>query len=52
VTRFYALTGGAVTVGALSTATAPDVPWWGHLLMNLLAVALAFFGGAARVKRR
>lgn len=44
--KSYALTTASLAVGA--GATAPDVPWWGQLLMAIVATALAFFGGAAR----
>lgn len=37
---------GSATGAALASSTLPpDVPWWGHLLIQLFAVALAFFGG-------
>jgi hypothetical protein len=45
------LVSGAAGVAGISTAVAPEVPWWGHLLMNLVAVALAFFGGRAQAAR-
>jgi membrane protein implicated in regulation of membrane protease activity len=38
-----ALVTAAVSVGA--GATAPEVPWWGQLIMALVSVALAYFGG-------
>ena len=38
-----ALVTGAVMLG--TGATAPEVPWWGQLIMALVSVALAFFGG-------
>lgn len=40
--RIAATTGAVVLAGAQA---APDVPWWGHLIMALVSVALAFFGG-------
>lgn len=41
--RSSTLTGSAVVI-ALGTIP-PEVPWWGQLLMALVSVALAFFGG-------
>jgi membrane protein implicated in regulation of membrane protease activity len=41
--RSTVLTGAAVAVAGGQVA--PDVPWWGHLIMALVSVALAFFGG-------
>lgn len=42
--------GGALVTGAVVVAAGtipPEVPWWGQLLMALVSVALAFFGGRA-----
>lgn len=41
----YFLTGSAVTLAGASAIVPPEVPWWGQLLMALVATALAFFGG-------
>lgn len=41
--RSHLLVSGAVALGGAQAV--PDVPWWGHLIMALVSVAMAFFGG-------
>jgi len=48
--KSFALTSGAVMIA--SGATAPEVPWWGQLIMALVSVALAFFGGRTAAEAR
>jgi len=48
------LKSAALTTAALVASAGtlpPDVPWWGQLIMAIVSVALAFFGGAARAAR-
>jgi len=45
--RAPALMAGGVSLAVASVAT-PDVPWWGQLIMALVATALAYFGGLSR----
>lgn len=39
-----ALVAGSLAVGIGGTIP-PEVPWWGQLLMAIVATALAYFGG-------
>jgi hypothetical protein len=43
-TTSLGLVTASVTAGSLGAVT-PEVPWWGQLLMALVATALAYFGG-------